>query len=573
MKYILSLLSLLSILNATTHEYSVIIDEPFNNVLLDVTQDYDRSISAIGFKKEYKVNNSSTQEEYTNAFDYLQSISSSHGSQMHLIKLDNNSAQIKLRKTGKLNRFNEAVALLKTPQNGYFVGGYTLDGSLLFAKLNSDATQVFATTFGTKNYDRLSNLIQLSDGGVLAIGSSITSRNKHDDMFESGLGLNDIYITRFSKNGQKLWSKKYGTAYDDRGVDAVESEDGSIIVLSQTNYENNKNVTLMRITENGDKIWLKHYKSEKSTTPYKVIKLRDGNFLASLSQQDDLHKEQIRLVKFDSQKNIIVDKEINTNYASVLKDIKEYSNSTIIGVGYVQDRYNTDALAMLVDTNLQLLSQEHFGDNNYDAFNAVKILNNSQAAVVGINTSDDSQESNMWILKLNKDLSIAQLSNKSINFYEELCKIFAKEITSFKLTIKEDLSIEFTDKNLYFAIGKSELTDKQRLFLDTFTKKLLPFMYKYKHMINSFEINGHTSSEWANVSFSDTYLNNEKLSLNRSFSTISYMFTKQNEKMQIFLSKVIKGSGLSFSQKKLNFYEKEDKEKSRRVSFKIVLKP
>jgi len=571
MKYILSLLLLFTLTNASPHEYSIIIDEPFNNALLDVTQDYDRSISAIGFKKEYKQNNSSS-EEFTNAFDYLESISATHGSQMHLIKLDNNSGHIKLRKTSKLSQFNEAIALVKTPQNGYFIGGYTLDGSLLFAKLSSNGTLVSKTIFGTKNYDRLNNLIRLSDGGTLAIGSSITSRNQNDSLFETGLGLNDIFLTRFSAKGDKLWSKKYGTVYDDRGIDAVEARDGSIIVISQTNYDKNKNVTLMRITENGDKIWLKHYKSDKSTTPYKIIRLRDGNFLASLSLQDDMHKEQIRLIKFDAQRNIIADKEINTAYSSVLKDIKEYSNSVIIGVGYVQDRYNTDALTMTLDTNLLLLNQEHYGGENYDAFNGVKILHNSQAAVVGVNTSAGSQESNMWILKLNRDLSIAQLSNKSVDFYEELCKIFEQEIHNYKLEIKEDLSIEFTDKDLYFGVGESKLTSNQEEFLNNFSEKLMPFMYKYRELVQKLEINGHTSSEWAGVSFSNAYLKNEELSMKRSFSTISYMFNKQNENVKRFLSSIIKGSGLSFSQKRLTFYDKEDKEKSRRVSFKIILK-
>jgi hypothetical protein len=289
MKYILALLLVFTLTQAKSNDFSIIINEPFNNALLDVTQDYDRSISAIGFKKEYKVNNQ-TDEEYTNAFDYLKSVSASQGSQMYLIKLDNNSAHIKLRKTAKLSHFNEAVALIKTPQNGYFVGGYTLDGTLLFAKLSANATIIYSTIFGTKNYDRLNNLIKLSDGGVLAVGSSITSRNQNDNLFETGLGLNDIYLTRFSKDGKKLWSKKYGTAYDDRGIDAVEARDGSIIVISQTSYNKNKNLTLMRITQNGDKVWLKHFKSEKSTTPYKVIRLRDGNFLASLTQKDDMHK-------------------------------------------------------------------------------------------------------------------------------------------------------------------------------------------------------------------------------------------------------------------------------------------
>ena len=571
MKYILSLLLTLNFLYADLKDYSVIIDEPFNNVLLDVTQDYDRSISAVGFKKEYK-NNDSSDEEYTNAFDYLESVSSSYGSQMHLIKLDNNNANIKLRKTAKLTQYNEAIAIVKTPQNGYFIGGYTLDGSLLLAKLNVNGSIVFKKIVWTKNDDRLNNLILLSDGGVLAIGTSITTRSQNDSLFETGLGLNDIYLTRFSARGQKLWSKKYGTTYDDRGIDAVEARDGSIMVISQTNFDNNKNVTLMRITENGDKVWLKHFESDKNTTPHKIIRLRDGNFLASLSQEDEMNNAQIRLIKFDSQKNIMIDKEIETTYASVLKDIKEFSNSVIVGVGYVKDKFNTDALAVLFDSNLDLLAQEHYGDNNYDVFNAATILNNSQIAVVGIHTGNNSQESNMWITKLNKDLSIAQIKAKSIDFYEELCKIYAYEISSYKIIIKEDLSIEFTDKDLYFDVAKYKLNNNQKKFLNTFSKKLLPFLETYQEMISTLEINGHTSSEWGAGSFSNSYLKNEKLSMNRSYSTLSYIFKNQKKDTQKFLAEIVKGSGLNFSKKRVTFYEKEDKEKSRRVSFKIILK-
>ena len=417
----------------------------------------------------------------------------------------------------------------------------------------------------------MNNLKLMSDGGVLAVGSSITTRSQNDSLFETGLGLNDIYITRFSKNGTKLWSKKYGTKYDDRGIDAIEASDGSIIVLSQTSYDKYKNVTLMRITENGDKIWLQHYKNEVIVTPHKLLKLRDNNFIASLSQQDDMFKEQIRLVKFDLQKNILIDKMIPTTYASVLSDIKEYSNANIIGVGYIKDRYNTDALALLLDPDLRMLNQEHFGGENYDAFSATKILHNSQAAVVGIRTDEGSQESNMWIMKLNSDLSVAQLSSSAINFYEELVKLFKEEIYLNKIIINEDLSIDIRDKNLYFETGEQKLTDKQKKFLDEFDAKLIPFLYQNRDMISTLEINGHTSSEWAEVNFSDGYLKNEKLSMNRSYSTLQFMFKNQKESTQKWLMEVIKGSGLNFS-KKVTFYNKEDKEKSRRVSFKIILK-
>jgi len=570
MHYILAILLLITSLNAKQEEFSIIIDEPFNNALLDVTQDYDREISAIGFIKNYKKSSIKRGSGYTNAFNYLSSLSNSYGSQINLVKIDE-KADITHRNSINLPNFSEAMSIVKTPQNGYFVGGSTMKGSLLVLKLDSNGNTIFNKTFGTNNNDKMSKIILLRDGGVLAVGSSNTTRSPHDKLFETGLGLNDIYLSRFSSTGTMLWSKKYGTEYDDEGIDAVEANDGSIIVLSKTQYDKYKNITIMRITQNGNKIWLKHYINEKNTTPYKIIKLKDNNFVASLTQEDEINKKQIRLIKFDIQKNILLDKVIHTSYSSVLNDIKEYSDSKLIGVGYVQDNYNTDGLAMLFDSSFSLLNQDHYGEDEYDSFNAVTILHNSQAAVVGVSTNKDSQESNMWIVKLNRDISMAQKSKSSMDFYSELSLIFKQEIAEEKVIIKEDLSIDIVDKKLYFKTGQYELNSEQKQFLKKFSTKLLPLLHKYKQNIDTLEICGHTSSEWGVSNFKSSYIKNAKLSMNRSYSTLSYIFNKQDRNTQELLSNILKGSGLSFS-KKVMFNESEDREKSRRVSFKIILK-
>jgi len=567
-KFLISFLLINSFLIANTNDFSIIIDKPFDGSLYDITEDYDRKISAIGFSKSFKSSKNPTNT-YTNAFDFLENVANSHGSQMHLVKVDN-EANINISKVAKLQKFNEAVALVKTPSNGYFVGGYTLDGSLLLVKLDQYGNIISSQSFGTNNYDRMNNLILLNDGGVLAIGSSTTTRSRNDNLFETGLGLNDIYLTKFSKDGVKLWSKKYGTSYDDNGIDAVEAKDGSIIVVARTSYDTYKNITLMRITENGNKIWLKHYKNELTTMPYKLIRLKDDNFLLSLSQQNSMHKEQIRLIKFDIQKNIIIDKEISTSYSSALKDIKEFSNSNLMAVGYVRDSYNTDALVMLLDSQLNMIHQEHYGDENFDMFNSLDILHNSQIVAAGINTSKTSQESNMWIVKLNPDATMVQLSTKTSSFYEQLIKLFEKEIELKQIQIKKDLSIEFIDKDLYFSIGQYNLTKKQKKFLDDFSKKFIPFLKSHQNIVNTLEVNGHTSSEWGNLGLTYTYLNNAKLSMNRSYAALSYIFKKQDTLTQEWISKIIKGTGFSYS-KKVLVNDLEDKERSRRVSFKILL--
>ncbi|MEA1955604.1 MAG: hypothetical protein U9N02_03820 [Campylobacterota bacterium] len=409
MNYIFTLILLLiSCLDAK--EYSIVIDKPFNNILFDITQDYDRQISAVGFSQDFK-GLEFKPKRYTNPFEYLQNISTSNGERMHFIKADLHG-NITLSKALTLAKCSQAMSIVKTPSNGYFIGGYTLDGSLVVLKLDAKTNIIFTKIFGTKNFDKLNNIVALRDGGVLAVGTSKTTRSIYNDMFESGIGLNDIYITRFSRDGRKLWSKKYGTIDDDEGIDAVEARDGSIVVLGKTANEKGQDVTIMRITQNGNKIWIKHHKTTEIVFAHKIIQLRDGNFLLSLSQKAKLQKEYIRLIKFDIQKNILNDKVLTTTYSSVLKDIKEYSNSNLIGVGYVRDSYNTDALVIILNSKLEMLYQEHYGDENLDQFNAVTILHNFQSAAAGIKTDENSQEANMWIAKINQDASLSKVSKQ-----------------------------------------------------------------------------------------------------------------------------------------------------------------
>lgn len=562
-----SLLLTISI-NAKDTDYSIIINKEFNNQLLDISQDYDRDISAVGFTNNYKTTTNKSSS-YSNAFDYLKSVNKGHGTQMQLIKA-NSAGKIVLDKSSIISKLSQAISITKTPTNGYYVGGHTMDGQLIVLRLNSEAKLIFSKTFGTKNFDRLYNIVELSDGGILAVGSSTTSRSSNDPLFQTGLGLNDVYLTRFSKDGHTLWSKKYGTQHDDIGIDAVEAFDGSIIVVSITKYEDNRDVTLMRIGEHGNKIWLKQYKEKKNISPKKIIRLRDNNFLLTLSDVDEMNKEQIRLIKFDIQNNIIIDKTLHTKYPSVINDIKEYSDGSLIGVGYVKDSLNTDALVVMLDSRLKKLYQEHYGEDNHDVFNSVAILHNSQAACAGVHTKNNSQESNMWIVKLNRDTTIAQKSTKALGIYEMLVELYKDEIKSKQIEIKKDLTINLTDKRLYFDVSKHLLSKTQEIFLEKFSKKLLPFLHKYQNVVSALEVNGHTSSEWGNRSFEDGYIKNEELSMKRAFSTLKLLFNTQDKKTKLWLSKVFKGSGYSYS-KKVTLNNVENKEKSRRVSFKIIL--
>ncbi|WP_434580203.1 hypothetical protein MLC52_09600 [Sulfurimonas sp. NW15] len=553
----------------TSDDFALIIHKPFQSGLVDITQNYDGTLSALGFTYDFKKQSLHADKTYNDPFAYLQNISNKYGAKIELIKV-NDKAQIIQSKIIPLTQFAKPASFVKTPANGYIIGGYTMGGSQLLVLLDAALHLQRSVSFGTKNNNTIHKLVSLKDGGVLAIGTSFTSRSTQDNMFQSGLGNDDVCISRFDKDAHLLWTKKYGTQYDDQGIDASEADDGSIIVLSTTHTKMKTAVNISRLTQNGDNIWLKEIPDNGFNEPVSLLRLKDHNFVISLAKTDTMHKKQIRLVKFDIYKNILIDSEISTTYSSQINDLKEFSDGTLIGVGFVRDSFNTDGLAMIISKNLKLLKQEHYGGENYDVFNKAVILANSQVGVAGIHTDKNSNENNMWILKLNKDATIAQIARNTLDFYTQLRQLFQKEIDTKKVIIKKDLTIEFTAKNLYFKAGEYKLGKQQKKFFREFFTKLVNFLYTHRMQVKTLEINGHTSSEWKNSTFSGRFLNNEELSMKRSYEAFKSLFLVQNPTKQKYLTHILKGSGLNYRNRIITNHT-EHKEKSRRVSLKIIL--
>ena len=567
-KHILFLFISTNFLFANNSDFSIIFNKSFENNLVSITQNYDRTLSTLGLTRNFNANNKYA-ESYSNPFEYLASQSNKYGNELHLLQTDL-EGNIQKDITIALGMFATPAALIKTPNDGYILGGSTAHGSFLVVKLSPEAKIEFQKEISNPNKDTMNTLVALEDGGILIVGTTNISRKTYGDMFDGGVGGHDISLIRLSKYAEIVWSKKFGSPEHDSGIDAVELSDGSFMVLGDSKTKDLYTTLILKVSENGDTIWSEKIESETMLTPKKLLNLKNQSVLISLIEKDDVAKDQIRLLIIDSQKNILNDKQITTRYPSQLNDIALFANGDIFGVGSVRDAQNTDGLIMRLDGNLKLICQDHFGDTSYDSFDSLALLHNSQIAAVGRHTQQ-GEESNMWMMKFNDDCSIASRNQSATSLHNELLNIFSKEIDAHAITITKDMILSIEESELYFEVGKYNLVQKQKEFLNILSQKLIPFIKKYHTIIDTVEINGHTSSEWSGVDFSVNYINNAKLSLNRSFAVLSYIFNTQDKKTQEILTTLLRGTGVSYKDKKM-IEKVEDKEKSRRVTFKIILK-
>ena len=158
--------------------------------------------------------------------------------------------------------------------------------------------------------------------------------------------------------------------------------------------------------------------------------------------------------------------------------------------------------------------------------------------------------------------------------YQDLLAEFASDLPRWGAELDEDLRLRFTNTDLLFEEGESQLRpDFARILADFFPRYMaILSSAEYREDILEVRIEGHTSSSWSQASDSDdAYLRNMALSQERTRSALGYIMELDavaHEKD--WLRQRLTANGLSSSQLILDAGGSEDADLSRRVEFVVV---
>lgn len=169
------------------------------------------------------------------------------------------------------------------------------------------------------------------------------------------------------------------------------------------------------------------------------------------------------------------------------------------------------------------------------------------------------------------------------NLLKELQQTFEQDKKRWNLELDDDLSIKFTNPQVLFDEGKSDVTPTFQNILKEFLPKYLSVVMqdKYKDKIAEIRIEGHTNTKPINKT-NDPYIDNMELSQNRARNVLGFLRqqdcfiqleTSKKERLQYWLT----ANGLSYgrtidanSNLTFNSNTPIDPNKSRRVEFRIV---
>jgi hypothetical protein len=109
---------------------------------------------------------------------------------------------------------------------------------LILTKFTDDGSILYTKQWGSDGYDQTSGVIVHSDGSIYVTGSVFGSLD--ENIFFQNY---DIFLTKFSDDGSKIWSKQWGTIENDKATDLVEGINGNIYIAGYTDGVLPENIT------------------------------------------------------------------------------------------------------------------------------------------------------------------------------------------------------------------------------------------------------------------------------------------------------------------------------------------
>ncbi len=134
-----------------------------------------------------------------------------------------------------------ANSIVQTSDGGFIMAGYTEssdgevvgyhgDGDCWVVKLNDTGGIQWQHSLGGTGYDNGASIIQSSDGGYVATGST----NSNDSDVHGNHGSEDVWVVKLYSTGGIEWQACLGGTADDWGNSIVQTTDGGFAVASYT---------------------------------------------------------------------------------------------------------------------------------------------------------------------------------------------------------------------------------------------------------------------------------------------------------------------------------------------------
>lgn len=176
---------------------------------------------------------------------------------VHVVRLDEDGGEMWSRSFGGPSW--DAGAAAAVSGGGFFVAGYTASSGggeedFILLRLSPEGSLLWSKTYGGTRSEIAAGMAVLPDGGCVIAGTSGTF----------GGDNNDFWVVRVDADGQELWRRGYGTAFDgaasartpfDWCRSLAATPDGGFVLAGMTNSRDIMDALVVKLDGRGETVW------------------------------------------------------------------------------------------------------------------------------------------------------------------------------------------------------------------------------------------------------------------------------------------------------------------------------
>jgi dipeptidyl aminopeptidase/acylaminoacyl peptidase len=222
------------------------------------------------------------------------------GFDLWLNKLDRNGLTLWSQIYGGIS--DDDVTSILEIDDGYVIAGITEsfgsgDEDFWLISTTTDGSELWSRTFGGPALDRAESLQHTPDGGFVIGGRTMSF----------GAGREDAWLIRTDEDGNEIWSRSYGGAWDDDAYAVLVTDDGGYVLCGHSGTDEGEfDMWIAKVDEQGMVVWEQTFGETGWDNAYSCLESRDGGYvLAGYTESSSGDDLDVWLVKTDGQGSLI----------------------------------------------------------------------------------------------------------------------------------------------------------------------------------------------------------------------------------------------------------------------------
>ena len=213
---------------------------------------------------------------------------------------------------------------------------------IFISKYSSDGSKQWTRFLGSSSIDFASSISATRDGSVVVTGYTAGDLDGQENS-----GGHDVFISKYSSDGARQWTRLLGTEFNDAGSSIATADDGSVFITGTTKgsldgQENNGNndVLISKYSSDGTKQWTRLLGSSSNDVATSISATKDGLvFLTGyttgdLDGQENSGSSDAFLSIYFSDGTKSSTRLLGTSSTELAKSVHQTANNIVYIAGY-----------------------------------------------------------------------------------------------------------------------------------------------------------------------------------------------------------------------------------------------